>query len=46
MIDTLIFGFGLFVVILVGSALTLLITANNRALVQDVLRSRSADKPS
>jgi hypothetical protein len=46
MIDTLIFGFGLFVVILVGSALTLLITTNNRVLMQDVSRSRSADKPS
>lgn len=32
MIDLLIFGFGLAVVLIVGSALAILITANNRDL--------------
>lgn len=34
MIDILIFGFGLVVVILVGTALGILITTNNRAELQ------------
>lgn len=46
MIDILIFGFGLVVVALVGTALTLLITANNRALSRQESLPRAYEKAS